>query len=59
VAVPSGRAQLLAEYSAADLSLSLYLAARLVEAAHDQPGTGAGDLYARFLGWMRIGPRFW
>jgi hypothetical protein len=54
---PSRRSQLTAEYSGADLPLSLYLAACLVEAAFDLPQISAGDLYARFLGWVPIRPR--
>ncbi len=54
---PTRRSQLTAEYPAADLPLSLYLAACLVEAAYDQPNVSAGELYARFLGWVRVCPR--
>jgi hypothetical protein len=48
-------AQLRAEFSRADVSLSLYLATCLVDAAYDQPHASAGALYARFLGWTGLG----
>jgi hypothetical protein len=46
------RAELLAEYDRAPVSLSLFLAACLVDAARDLPYASAGDLYGRFVGWM-------
>ena len=50
----SARRQLRVEYDGASLSLGLYLAACLVEAAEQLPPSGA--LYGRFLGWTR-GPK--
>ena len=47
------REQLIVEYRADVLPLALYLAACLVDAAYDLPDTPAGDLYQRFLGWLR------
>jgi hypothetical protein len=45
--------QLRAEYSGTSVSLAMYLAACMVDAAHDLPHASAGLLYDRFLGWMR------
>ena len=45
--------QLLAEYDGAPTSPGLYLAACMVEAAGHLPDLPSGELYARFLGWMR------
>jgi len=42
-----------AEYSGTSVSLAMYLAACMVDAAHDLPHASAGLLYDRFLGWMR------
>ena len=36
-----------------ELTLTLYLAACMVEAAQDLPDVGADALYTRFLGWVR------
>jgi predicted metal-binding protein len=47
------RTQLAAEFSGARVSLALYLASCMVEAAYDLPHHSAGALYARFLGWAR------
>jgi hypothetical protein len=47
------RSELLAEYFDAPTSLHLYLGACLVEAAGDLPHALAGELYRRFLGWVR------
>ncbi|HLL65953.1 MAG TPA: flavin reductase [Micromonosporaceae bacterium] len=48
---PSRQRQLLAEYEGARVSLMLYLAGHFVDACADLPGTPAGTLYRRFLGW--------
>jgi hypothetical protein len=50
---PSRRAQLLAEYEGAVISLGLAMSAYLQDAAQDLPTAYAGDLYGRFLGWIR------
>ncbi|MBQ0905779.1 MULTISPECIES: flavin reductase [unclassified Micromonospora] len=47
------RRELRAEYDRAPVSLTLYLAAQLVEAAHDLTHVPAGHLHYRFLGWTR------
>jgi hypothetical protein len=47
------RQQLLAEYDGAAVSLSLYMTALFVDAVRDQPHLPAGELFARFLGWLR------
>jgi hypothetical protein len=49
------RAELLAEYDGATTSLALYLGVCLVDAAGDLPHALAGELYTRFLGWVRSG----
>jgi hypothetical protein len=43
------RRQLMAEYAQAPASLSLFMNRCL---ANDLPDIPAGDLYARFLGWL-------
>jgi hypothetical protein len=48
---PTRQEQLLAEYGASRVSLSLYLSSCLVEASHDLPHDQAGAHYFRFLGW--------
>lgn len=48
------RGQLRAEFATAQMSLSLYLAACMVDAAYDQPRVSAGVLYSRFLGWTGL-----
>jgi hypothetical protein len=48
--------QLRAEYSGVSVSLAMFLAACMVEAAHDMPQAMAGQLYERFLGWVRHQP---
>jgi hypothetical protein len=53
------RAQLRAEFDGAPVSLGLLMGAHFVEAAHDLPAVTAGELYARFLGWIRGHPRPW
>ncbi len=47
------RQQLVAEYEGARVSLALLMAAYFADAANDLPYAQAGDLYARFLGWVR------
>ncbi|MET8042059.1 flavin reductase [Micromonospora sp. NPDC005215] len=47
------RRELRAEYVGARVSLSLYLAAQLVEAAQHLAHVPAGHLHYRFLGWTR------
>jgi hypothetical protein len=50
---PTRQRQLQAEYTHAGVSLTLYLAACMVDAAFDLPIAPAGALYDRFLGWTR------
>jgi hypothetical protein len=50
------RRQLLAEHDHSHISLALYLSSCLVEAAQDLPQDAAGDLYIRFIGWLRNPP---
>jgi hypothetical protein len=45
---------LLAEYDDAPVSLALYAGALFVDAANDLSGVPAGDLYQRFVGWIRV-----
>ncbi|HLL68510.1 MAG TPA: hypothetical protein VK453_22760 [Micromonosporaceae bacterium] len=47
------RRQLVAEYTDAPMSLYLMMAMRLTDASGDLPRVPAGELYARFLGWVR------
>ncbi|MET8354836.1 flavin reductase [Micromonospora sp. NPDC005206] len=47
------RRELRAEYDRAPVSLALYLAAQLVNAAQDLADVPAGHLHRRFLGWTR------
>lgn len=47
------QAQLLAEYDQAPMSLALLMGADFAEAANDMPDLLAGELHARFLGWIR------
>jgi hypothetical protein len=49
----TGRAELLAEYADAPTSLARYLGACLIEASGDLPHAIAGELYQRFVGWLR------
>jgi len=49
----TARRDLRAEYADAPVSLGLYLAACMVEAAEQLPAESTGELYARFLGWIR------
>jgi hypothetical protein len=44
---------LFAEYGRSEVSLALYLSSCLVEATRDLPFTDAGQLYSRFIGWLR------
>ena len=46
------RQALLAEYSTSPTSLVLVMAAAFEEAASELPDTPAGELRARFLGWL-------
>ncbi len=48
--------QLRAEYGGVSVSLAMFLAACMVEAAYDLPDCPAGQLYDRFLGWVRRDP---
>lgn len=48
----SRRMQLAGEYAGASVSLALLMAAALTEAMRDLPMVPAGELHARFLGWM-------
>ncbi|MGC9669039.1 flavin reductase [Planosporangium sp. 12N6] len=50
---PTRRRQLLAQYTGAPVSLALVLGAALVEACGDLAHVPAGDLHARFVGWLR------
>jgi hypothetical protein len=50
---PTGKRQLLAEYSGARVSLMLYLSAHFVEACEDMPNAVLGTLHRRFFGWPR------
>jgi hypothetical protein len=45
--------ELLAEYDGAPVSLVLYLAAQLVDAAQDLAHVPAGRMHYRFVGWTR------
>ncbi|MET8249805.1 flavin reductase [Micromonospora sp. NPDC005197] len=47
------RREMRAEYDEASVSLALYLAAQLVDAAQDLAHVRAGLLHHRFLGWIR------
>lgn len=48
---PTRREQLRAEYAGSEVSLALYLAACLIDAASDLPRMPAGLLHDRFVGW--------
>ncbi|GAB2964795.1 hypothetical protein GCM10027280_62070 [Micromonospora polyrhachis] len=50
---PTKRRELFAEYQGAMISLSIYLASQLVEAAPELDYIPAGWLHNRFLGWIR------
>lgn len=52
----SARGRLRDEYDGASVSLALYLAACMVEAADQLPATPSGELYRRFLGWIGSWP---
>ncbi|PTA44466.1 flavin reductase [Micromonospora sp. RP3T] len=49
----SRRRELRAEYNGASASLAVYLAAQFVDAVRDLGHVPTGDLYRRFLGWIR------
>ena len=53
VALPDPPAEPPAEYDRAPVSLALYLAAQLVDAAQDLAHVPAGHLHYRFVGWTR------
>ncbi|MCW2642162.1 MAG: hypothetical protein JWP76_4468 [Dactylosporangium sp.] len=44
--------QLLAEYDGALVSLALLMGTYFCDGAQELPDARAGDLYARFLGWL-------
>ena len=50
---PTRRGQLTAEYDRARVCLSLVMAEYFVEASEDLRDVPAGELYRRFLGWVR------
>nr|MDT0656872.1 hypothetical protein [Micromonospora sp. DSM 115978] len=52
-----GRTELLTEYAAAPLALSLFLASCLVNAMQDLAAHRARHLHSRFLGWSEQGCR--
>jgi hypothetical protein len=47
------RAQLIAEFDAAPVSLALLMSTYFCEAAQELADIPAGTLHARFLGWLR------
>ncbi|MCW2643299.1 MAG: hypothetical protein JWP76_5605 [Dactylosporangium sp.] len=47
------RSQLVAEYDRAYVSLGLLMSGYFVDAAEDLPLHPCGDLYARFVRWVR------
>lgn len=47
------RRQMTAEFAGAWVSLGLYLASCMVDAAFDLPDRSAGLLYGQFLGWLQ------
>jgi hypothetical protein len=47
------RAQLAAEYEEAPVSLAVFMGVQFADAAEDLANARPGDLYARFLGWVR------
>jgi hypothetical protein len=49
---PTKRAQFLAEYDGAHVSLSLLMSLYFVDAAADIPAIPCAEAYKRFLGWM-------
>ncbi|MBO4204736.1 flavin reductase [Micromonospora echinofusca] len=49
---PARRARLSTEYADSRLSLLVYLAGYLLDAAADLRHLPADELYARFLGWV-------
>nr|WP_240940792.1 flavin reductase [Planosporangium flavigriseum] len=51
------RAQFLAEFERATVSLGLLMGSHLVQASQDLPAARAGELYVRFLGWIGRPPR--
>ncbi|MGC9667471.1 hypothetical protein ACNTMW_13050 [Planosporangium sp. 12N6] len=53
----TGRRQLLIEYDGATAMLGLVMSTHFVRAAEDLPVVPAGQLYHRFVGWIRSRPR--
>ncbi|MGC9670621.1 hypothetical protein ACNTMW_29260 [Planosporangium sp. 12N6] len=53
---PTRRGQLLAEYDRAPVSLALLMGGYFLDAAAELIGEPAGDLYDRFMGWIRYRP---
>jgi hypothetical protein len=49
----SARYALLAAYTGATVSLSLNMTMFMCEAMADLPATECGNIYARFIGWVR------
>jgi hypothetical protein len=47
------RRELRAEFDGATVSLGLYMAPMFVDACEDLADAPAGELYWRFLGWLR------
>ncbi len=52
---PTRQRELRAEFTGATVSLSLYLAGMFVDAVQDLPHAPSGELYRRFLAWVRFG----
>jgi hypothetical protein len=50
---PPRRSELRAGSPRGRVSLALFMAQYFQEALDDHPHTPAGDVYARFLGWVR------
>jgi hypothetical protein len=50
---PTRRGQLSAEYDRARVCLSLVMTSYFADACEDLPAVPAGELYLRFLGWVR------
>jgi hypothetical protein len=48
------RVDLLTEYQEAPVALAVYLAWAFVECSTELQEVPAGELYARFLGWLRL-----
>lgn len=50
---PTRRHELTAEFAGSSVCMSLYLASCMIEASQSIPAAPAGDLYYRFIGWIR------